>query len=47
MMAKADGTVSVKLDKAVYEIVKDKADKLGLSVERYIAALVWAEKCKG
>ena len=45
-MAKADGTVSVKLDKAVYDIAKAQADKLGISVEQYIAALVWVDKNK-
>ena len=40
-MAKADdGTVSVKLDKAVYDIAKAQADKLGLSVGQYLAALI-------
>ena len=46
-MAKAnDGTVSVKLDKAVYDIAKAQADKLGISVERFISALVQIESNK-
>lgn len=42
-MAKSNdsGTVSVKLDKAVYEIAKTQADKLGISVEQWLTALIW------
>ncbi len=37
---KATEAVNIKLDKAVFETAKIGADKLGLSVAQYIAALI-------